>query len=421
MNYKRISLGDNIGFSTIIDEKFNTCSVSVKLITELSPETAAAKYLAADILSISNSNIPTLAEMNERLSALYGASVGSSCSSRGDLQPVSFSASWLHDRFAINGESITAEMLEIIRDCLFSPNVIDGAFEEEAFRIAKNDLLDTIDGQINDKRSYAISQLHKKAFEGEPAGYPETGTREDAENVTADGAYQVYKELMETAQVEIFYVAPEENGDVAEMFRNAFAGIERCSWQYKFRAPSPLKPETAVAEETLDVRQSKFALALKSSSDDIFALKLLSVILGGTPSSKFFVNVREKQSLCYYCACRYSETKNYLLIDCGVERDKIQAAYDEICRQTDEVKQGNITDEEIGAALLSLENAYLAVQDTPSGCISWYFDVFCSGEIITPEEYFRKMAGVTRERLIDAAKSLTIDTIYKMLSKEETE
>lgn len=421
MNYKRISLGDNIGFSTVIDEKFNTCSVSVKLITELSPETAAAKYLAADILSISNSRITTLAEMNERLSALYGASIGSSCTSRGDLQPVHFSASWIHDRFAIDGESITAEMLEIILDCLFSPNVVDGAFEEEAFRIAQNDLLDTIDGQINDKRSYAISQLQKRAFEGEPAGYPETGTREDAENATAADAYRVYRELMRTAQVEIFYVAPEENNDVAEMFRKAFAGIERCSRAYKFRSPSPIKPETAVSEETLDVRQSKFAIALKSSSDDIFALKLLSVILGGTPSSKLFVNVREKQSLCYYCACRYSETKNYLLIDCGVEHDKIQAAYDEICRQIDQVKQGCITDEEIEAALLSLENGCLAVCDTPSGCIGWYFDVFCSGEIITPEEHFRRMSQVTRERLMDAAGSLTTDTIYKMLSREETE
>lgn len=421
MNYKRINLGDNIGFSTVIDEKFTTCSVSVKLITELSPETTAAKYLAADILSISNSRIPTLAGMNERLSSLYGASVGSSCTSRGDLQPITLSASWINDRFAIDGESITAEMLEIIRDCLFSPNVVDEAFEEEAFNIAKNDLLDTIDGQINDKRSYAISQLRRKAFEGEPAGYPETGTREDAENVTATDAYRVYKELLKTAQVEIFYVANEENDSVAEMFREAFSKIERCPGSYKFRTPSPAKAETAVVEETLDVRQSKFALALKSSSDDISALKLFAVILGGTPSSKLFMNVREKQSLCYYCACRYSETKNYFLIDCGVELDKIQAAHEEILRQIDDMKQGNITDEEISAALLSLENAYLAVGDTAFGSIGWYFDAFCSGEITTPEEYFRRMSGVTRERLMAAANSLTTDTIYKMLSKEETE
>ncbi|MCM1528568.1 MAG: insulinase family protein [Alistipes sp.] len=420
MNYKRINLGDNIGFSTIIDEKFNTCSVSVKLITELSPETAAAKYLAADILSISNSRIPTLAGMNERLSSLYGASVGSSCTSRGDLQLVTLSASWLNDRFAIDGEGITAEMLEIICDCLFSPNIVDGAFEEEAFNIAKNDLLDTIDGQINDKRSYAVSQLRRKAFEGEPAGYPETGTREDAENVTAVDAYRVYQELLKTAQVEIFYVANEENDSVAEMFREAFSKIERCPGSYKFRTPSPVKAETAVVEEILDVRQSKFALAMKSSSDDIFALKLFAVILGGTPSSKLFMNVREKQSLCYYCACRYSETKNYILIDCGVELDKIQAAHEEILRQIDDMKQGNITDDEIGAAILSLENAYLAVGDTAFGSISWYFDAFCSGEIITPEEYFRRISGVTRERLMAAASSLTTDTIYKMLSREET-
>ena len=42
----------------------------------------------------------------------------------------------------------------------------------------------------------------------------------------------------------------------------------------------------------------------------LYAAKLMSVVLGGTPSSKLFMNVREKQSLCYYCAARHDTPKN---------------------------------------------------------------------------------------------------------------
>jgi predicted Zn-dependent peptidase len=48
----------------------------------------------------------------------------------------------------------------------------------------------------------------------------------------------------------------------------------------------------------------------------------------------------------------------------------------------------------------------------------WYFDRFCEGEIISPEEMLEKYKAVTRERIIAAAESLTLDTVYLMLNKE---
>ena len=68
MNYKRESIGDNIGFSTITDEKFNTCSLYIRFITELDSETAAENTIAVGMLSISNSTLKTMAEMNNERS-----------------------------------------------------------------------------------------------------------------------------------------------------------------------------------------------------------------------------------------------------------------------------------------------------------------------------------------------------------------
>ena len=133
------------------------------------------------------------------------------------------------------------------------------------------------------------------------------------------------------------------------------------------------------------------------------------------------MNVREKLSLCYYCASRLVPPKGALMVDCGVERGNIENAKDEIIRQLDEVRKGNITDEELSSAMLTLDNALTQIGDTPSSYSSWYFERFCDGRILTPAEEFVEYQNVTKARIIQAANSLVLDSIYIMYDKEAAE
>lgn len=419
MDIKRTELGENIGFTSITDEKFKTCSVYVRFMTPLAPSEAAANSLGIGALSASNSKLRSVAELNEQLSALYGSALSTFIRKRGDIQVLGLSASWICNRYSLDGEDIEGEMLGVVRDCLFSPNVKDGEFDATPFRITKNDLLDRIDAEMNNKRSYALARAAEAAFVGEPAECSCYGTRESAEAVTAADAYAAYLRILKTAQVEIYYVAPEPNDKSAEMFRREFAAIERKSRKCTFRTVSPAKSEPSTVTEEMDVLQCKTALTFKSDSDDIYALRVMSAMLGETPVSKLFVNVREKLSLCYYCACRYISSKNTLTVDSGVEKVNIEAAEQEILRQLDEIKNGNITDTELESALLSLDNALAAVGDTPSSYSSWYFERFCDGVSVDPQQQAAIYREVTKERVIAAAQSLTLDSRYYMLCRED--
>ncbi|MCQ2490565.1 MAG: insulinase family protein [Ruminococcus sp.] len=419
MNYKRTELGRNIGFTSITDEKFKTCSVYVRFVTPLVPAEAAANSLGTGVLSASNSKLRSIAELNEKLSALYGSALGTFTRKRGDIQILGLTASWICSRYALEGEDIEGEMLDLVRDCLFSPNVQNGEFDATTFRITKNDLLDHIDSEMNNKRSYALERASEIAFAGEPAECPCYSTREAAEAVTASEAYAAYKKLMSTALVEIYYVAPEPNDKAAEMFRREFAAIERRSQECSFRTVSPVKPEPVTVTETMDVLQCKTVLTFKSNSDDIYALRILSALLGETPVSKLFVNVREKLSLCYYCSCSYNDAKNTLTVDSGTEKESIEAAEQEILRQLDEIRNGNITDNELENAFLSKDNMLAAVGDTPSSYSSWYFSRFCIGSYIEPQQQAELYRGVTKERVTAAAQSLRLDSRYIMLCRED--
>ena len=421
MIYKRSELGEGIGFTSIVDEKFKSDVLVVYFLTESDEKTAALNNLGTGVLAVSNIKYPTYASLSEKLSELYGAGVGSIAKKKGDAQVLGLSASWLDDKYAIDGEDISGEMVSVVHDCLFAPNIADGAFDAESFAMVKKDLLDNISAEFNQKRGYAFTRAVQTAYRGEPAAIMEYGSREAVLSSTAEEAYQAYQELLRTAKIEIYLVSPQEDSKFADMFRESFAKLERAPKEVSIRNHSPLKAQVETVSEEYDVNQCKAVLNFKTDSDDKYALKMVSIILGELPFSKLFLNVREKLSLCYYCTSRSVSIKGSFFIDCGVEKKNIEKAKAEILAQLEEIKKGNISEMEIQGTLMALDNAILQVGDTPASYINWYADCFFDNDYYTPEEHYRRYCDVTKERMVEAAKSLKLDSIYLMLNKEVQE
>jgi predicted Zn-dependent peptidase len=161
-------------------------------------------------------------------------------------------------------------------------------------------------------------------------------------------------------------------------------------------------------------------LVWKTTESNDFATRLMAALFGGTPSSKLFANVREKMSLCYYCAANYVETKRAMLVDCGVEADQIQKAKEAILAQLEALQQGDFTEEELENTKTALRNSLLSVGDSTSSYTNWYFTQFCKGTYLTPEEENLRYADLTREQIMTAAQSMHLDTIYIMERQEGT-
>ena len=144
----------------------------------------------------------------------------------------------------------------------------------------------------------------------------------------------------------------------------------------------------------------------------------MSVILGGTASSKLFNNVREKKSLCYYCLARYQRLKGIMVIESGVETANIEEAKKAILAEVEDMKNGNISDFEINSAKLAVINSTLGVSDTITGLSSWYSSQVMDASVDTPEEACKKVEAVTKEEIVNAAKKLMLDTIFVLKAGE---
>lgn len=414
----RRKIADGVYFSSITDKRYKKNLISVAFSTQLSEETATENVIVPLLLTKCNSKLPSYKAFNNKMSRLYASGIGGTTGRQYDLQTISFGAYYLDDVYALAGEKMTEIMTDILIDCLTSPVTENGVFTAKFIELEKKTAIDNIETAINDKRSYAIERAMKTICKGEPASVCSYGTVEKAKLITPDSAYKAYRRMLETMPCEIICTGCSDFDGVAEKFAAAFEKAGRHDIENTTIALSPVKTQTEEVTERLTVNQSKLVLGFKSHSDDDAALVLLQKIFGGTTSSKLFQNVREKMSLCYYCSAARNDLKGIMLVNSGVENENIEKTKEAVIDQLEEIKNGSFTDEDINFAEMAIKNDLKSVADSAGNVSNWYFDCIRKNDIVTPEEKLERYLGVSKERIIAAAKSMVLDSVYVLTGNE---
>jgi predicted Zn-dependent peptidase len=142
------------------------------------------------------------------------------------------------------------------------------------------------------------------------------------------------------------------------------------------------------------------------------ALSLFNMIYGLSPVSKLFMNVREKRSLCYYCASRNDNIKGTLFVYSGIENKNVAVAEEEILLQLDAIKKGEITEEEMLCAKEGFRDTARSVADSPISLEQWYLTRALHGDALTPEQIAEIVDSLTVEDVMKVAARITLDTVF---------
>ncbi|TCL43556.1 EF-P 5-aminopentanol modification-associated protein YfmF [Harryflintia acetispora] len=414
--FKRERISDTIHFSHITDTKFKSNRISVCLITKLSPEKAAVNAVVPNILRLGCKSCPDFTALNRRLGRLYGARLYGDVTKYADKQILVVSIKGLDSRVTIHGEDMVRELSSLLCDIVLDPVIENGAFPEGATALERQNLIDTIESEINDKRVFARARCLELLFGGAPQAVRPYGDVEHAKAITPRSAYEAYCGLLKNARIELLFAGSGDPAAAKETLCARFAALDRPQ-------AAPLgQPESApaaggIAQQTepMDVSQSKLVMGFwcgDTDEQERYALRLMSAMYGGTPSSKLFLNVREKLSLCYYCASRYDKGNNILLVDSGVQAEKKEAAQAEILRQLEAIQNGEFTDEELQNTKLAMNTGFAATTDSLAGIESWYLTQILSGGENAPAYEQAKIAAVTRGQVVAAAKKVTLGAVY---------
>ena len=403
VSYSREELGRGISLTRIYDKKFKSNCVKIAFISPLDEKTACVNAMLQTVLVTSNAEIPSRTKLTSTLTGLYGSSIGTNCGTIGDYQSVGLSASFIGDDYTIDGEVISVQVVRQLLNCLLRPHLVDGKFCEKYFTLRKQELIDAIVATVNDKRGYALLQAKKVIFEGEPAAVSAIGTVELAENIkitiSGGGNTAAAEKLIRDEMAALIRVSPVEKID--------------------YRHNSSAKAEPVYRELKMQVSQSKMVMAFKSDYEDIYTAKLFCMLLGATPFSKLFANVREKMSLCYYCSSAYADRKGTLFIDSGVESCNIEKAKKAIEEQLEAICNGDFTDEELENTKKSLCGGFKSNYDSIYDIMGWYAAQNTRNTAFAPEEINERIAKLTREDIISCAKTFKPDTVFVIRGEEE--
>lgn len=420
MNY--INIADGVKGLFIENNRFSTTHISVNLYLPLKNETIAVNALLPYVLSSCCKDYPDFSTLNLRLCELYGADVGGVADKIGDTQLLKFFSFCVEDQAIPDAIPVTEQACDLLFSMIFEPSAQNESFFDADVERERRLTLEKIAGIINDKRTYAISRIVKEMYKGEPFGQLKTGSYEDVAKIDGKALYNAWSEAISTAEITIQVIGKKLPEGLFERLASKLSGFKRRP--VKIKAATPKKPNTEVSRitENMDVSQGKlvmgFCTDLVGHDKETAFLAVFADLFGGGPYSKLFKNVREKLSLCYYCAARPNRSKGYLLVDCGVEPNNAERAESEILNQLEEIKKGDLTAEDLAASIRSLKDSLICLNDSQAALDNWY-SMRISDTPVSPEDYISIIESVTLEDVIKASKLYTLDTVYKIMPQQK--
>ena len=410
-----ISLLPEVTLRACRDPRFKQGCLSFQLVRPMCREEAALNALLPAVLLRGTRRCPDLRSITQRLDELYGAAVSPLVRRVGDYQTTGLCCGFMDDRFALPGDEVLRPMLSFLEELLLDSPLENDSFPASFVESEKKNLISTIESERNDKRVYAMSRLLKIMCREDSFGLPRLGEPEQVAAITPETLTSHYQEILGTSPIEIFYVGSADSTAVAEMLMPLLSRLDR--------RVQPLAPQTGYYPseksdevETMDVAQGKLCLGfvtpITNREADFAAMQVLNTLFGGGMTSKLFLNVREKRSLCYSIGSAYYSAKGIVIVSAGIDFDQEQATREEILTQFRACQAGEITPSELTAAKEALLSTLRATHDSPGAIESYYATAALGGLKWSVAEYMTAVEAVTAADVTAAARGMELHTTY---------
>lgn len=414
-----IKIKNGINLNLIKTDKFKTNLLSVFFTVPLNENTITKNSLIPAILRRGSNNLKTQEEISKTLEEMYGASFDCGVDKIGDNQVLKFYLETINNSYTEDGENILKESINIILDLVFNPLVNNNKFDETYVESEKNNIKQIIEGRKDAKATYALERCIEEMYKNLPYALYKYGKLEDLKNINAENLYEQYKKLINECKIDIFI-----SGDITEEVKNEvienknIVSLEERNPNYiESNKENRIKQEKQeeIVSESMDVTQGKLILGLdvlKEQEDDKYTALIYNAILGGTPNSKMFQNVREKNSLAYTASSSYIRQKGNIFVKCGIEIDNYEKALKIIKEQIEDMKKGKFTEEDIKQAKVNIVSTIKFIPEEQDTELLYYFSQELSGYQMNSEEYINKVNSITKEQIVELANRIQINTIY---------
>ena len=397
------------------DTRFKQGCLSFQIVRPMASCENAMNALLPSVLLRGTKTHGDLRSITHRLDELYGASVSAVVRRVGDYQTTGLYCGFMDDRFALPGDQVLSSMLDFLAELLLESPVEENGFSAAFVESEKKNLIATIESELNDKRAYAMGKLLRTMCREDTFGLPRLGDKEQVAAIDPVTLYAHYQKILRESPIEIFYVGSAEGEQMVSALQPLLSRLDRM--------PEPAAPQTGFHScqgsdltETMEVSQGKlcmgFITPITNRTAEFPAMQLLNTVFGAGMTSKLFMNIRERMSLCYSIGSGYYGSKGIVTVSAGIDFDKETVTRQEVLRQLAACQAGDITDEELTAARQAILSSLRATHDSPGAIEGYYATGALSGQTWDPETYMARIKAVTMEDVVAAAATVKLHSSY---------
>ena len=414
--------GVNMEVYKYSDEKFKSIYISYNITCEVKDTAIYSNYsVLGALLAKGSVNYPSQKAIEKAMANLYGANFHANVEKNGDLYNIEFVFEFINKEFLPDNEELVDKILDFMEDILYNP--LD--WKDENIQREKEFILERIKERKDDKLKYGLNRMEELLCQGEPFGNFLYGDEKTVISINKDVLKKSYEEIKKFPVTVIVSgnLKGYENIDDKIKEKLSKYTTDRSITELIANVSNNSMKNFEELSEYVDTAQSVVSLGYRingATNKDYYALNMFNAILGTTPSSKLFQNVREKESLCYTIRSRYYRIKNLLIIFAGINKENYEKAISTISKQVDDMKEGNISDIEFNTAKDSLIAEIDTMKDLKVGMLKLIFANLITEKTpyITLDEYKEKMSAITKEDVVRVANMVDLEKIFFLGGEE---
>lgn len=211
-----------------------------------------------------------------------------------------FDAGAQQDYTLISGNGLSTSSAELLN--LFAEVVMSPAFDAKELERQRSQSLAALDRTQDNPQAYADLLFDRETFGSHPYGVPVIGNKEGLKKIKREDVLNYYEHHYRPSNA-IFAVVGNLNEDLLAQVRKVFGGWSEKTGQaiVSTGAAAPLESQKKLFTKR-DLKQTQIRighLGIKRNDPDFLPLRIGSLILGGTFSSRLNQRVRDDLGLTY--------------------------------------------------------------------------------------------------------------------------
>ena len=297
--------------------------------------------------------------------------------------------------------------IDLLHDMIFHSKYDAKEIERE-----RGVIIEEINMYEDNPRMHIDDIMEEALFQNSSLGWNIAGPRENIRKVTRQQLID-YRDAYYVPERMVVAVTGKIDTHVMPLLQKTFGSVKnpkenKAKTFEPFVAPKKL--ENAVAFQQKQTEQVQLGLSfygLPLGHKDLGAASLLATILGGTMSSRLFIEVRERRGLCYsvYASHQALEDTGMFQVMAGLDKTRTEEAVKVIWQELTKMTAKLVTAEELKRAKDHVRGKFLLAFEDSSTQADFYGKQWIfQKKLETPEDRLKRIQKVTAADIRRVAK-----------------